>query len=85
MIAPGPPLCASRVPDHPAELLQVDPAASASLFASHAAAKPMKVNMLRASFIRVPAPGSPACTTNEAHCLNAGLIALVRLVGRRRP
>ena len=49
------------------------PAASASLWASHAAAKPMNVNMLRASFIRVPAPGSPARTTIEAHCLKTGL------------
>ena len=30
--------------------------------------------MLRASFIRVPAPGSPAWMTNAAQCLNAGLI-----------
>ena len=26
--------------------------------------------MLRASFIRVPAPGGPACTTNSAQCEN---------------
>src|SRR5229473_1634814 len=30
--------------------------------------------MLRASFIRVPAPGSPAWMTSDAHCLSAGLI-----------
>ena len=30
--------------------------------------------MLRANFIRVPAPGSPAWMTNAAQCLNAGLI-----------
>ncbi len=50
------------------------PLASASFIASHAAAKPMKVNMLRASFIRVPAPGWPGVDDHGAHCLNAGLI-----------
>ena len=36
--------------------------------------------MLRASFIRVPAPGSPAWTTSDAHCLNTGLIRSYDLV-----
>ncbi len=30
--------------------------------------------MLRASFILVPAPGSPAWMTSDAHRLNTGLI-----------
>ena len=73
MIAPGPPLCASLCRTTRPSFCRSIPAASASLDASQAAAKPMKVNMLRASFIRVPAPGSPARTTSEAHCLNTGL------------
>lgn len=32
----------------------------------------MNVNMLRANFIRVPAPGSPARTTIDAHRLKTG-------------
>ena len=35
--------------------------------------------MLRASFIRVPAPGSPAWMTTAAQCLNAGFDPLVHL------
>ena len=37
--------------------------------------------MLRASFIRVPAPGSPAWITSDAHCSRTGLDQLERLVG----
>ncbi len=58
------------------------PAASASFDASHAAVNEMKCNMLRASFIRVPAPGSPAWTISDAHCVNGSWIKRERLVGR---
>ena len=40
----------------------------------------MKCSMLRASFIRVPAPGSPAWTTSDAHCSNTASDQLERLV-----
>ena len=74
MIAPGPLVSASVCRTTRPSACRSSPAASASFMASHAAAYEVNVNMLRASFIRVPAPGSPAWMTTAAQCLNAGLI-----------
>ncbi len=74
MIAPGPPVSASVWRTTRPSAWTSSPACSASFIASQAAAYEVKVNMLRASFIRVPAPGAPAWMTIEAHCLKAGLI-----------
>ena len=51
------------------------PAASARREASAVAVKEMKCSRFRASFIRVPAPTSPAWTGMPAQSLNVGLQA----------
>ena len=73
-MAPGPLVSASVCRTTRPSACRSSPAASASFMASQAAAYDVNVNMLRASFIRVPAPGVPAWITSDAHCLNAGLI-----------
>ena len=75
MIAPGPPVSASVWRTTRPSCLQVH---ARRLGQPHRLARggvaEVNVNMLRASFIRVPAPGSPAWITIDAHCLKAGLI-----------
>ena len=75
MTAPAPPVMASVCRTTRPSLAMSMPAASASREASAAAVKEMKCSRLRASFIRVPAPTSPAWTGIAAHRANTGLQA----------
>ena len=63
MIAPGPPVIASVCRTTSPSASRSSPEASASRCASVTAVKATKWIRLRASFIRVPAPSGPACTT----------------------
>ena len=73
--APAPPVMASVWRTTRPSLVMSMPAASASREASAVAVNEMKCRRLRASFIRVPAPTSPACTGMPAHSANTGLHA----------
>jgi hypothetical protein len=65
MIAPGPPVIASVCPITSPSAARSSPDASASRCPSVTAVKATKWIRLRASFILVPAPSGPACTTFE--------------------
>ncbi|SKT46165.1 Uncharacterised protein [Mycobacteroides abscessus subsp. abscessus] len=60
MMAPGPPVMASVCRTTLPRSVMSNPQLSAKRCASPAAVKATKCRRLRASFIRVPAPGAPA-------------------------
>src|SRR5699024_8928752 len=81
IMAPAPPVIASVWRTTRPSLVMSIPAASASRDASDAAVKEMKCSRLRASFICVPAPTSPAWTGIAAQSPRTGLIASYTSLG----